>query len=92
MRSASFAGLSVRMRLMRGKRMARPDLWRLLLWIEFEGDLEDQALLDLANWAETLDRVVADPAVDPAKLLVGEAEIGLADRKKLAASAQQPKV
>ena len=29
MRSASLAGLSVRMRLMRGKRIATPDLWRV---------------------------------------------------------------
>ncbi len=33
-RSASAAGLSVRIRLIRGKRIARPDLWRVLLWIE----------------------------------------------------------
>src|SRR3546814_1820706 len=33
-RSASSAGLSRRMRDMRGKRIASPDLWRLLLWIE----------------------------------------------------------
>src|SRR3954469_22381586 len=30
--SASAAGLSVRMRETRGKRMARPDLWRRLAW------------------------------------------------------------
>ena len=33
-RSASAAGLSIRMRLMRGKRIASFDLWRLLEWIE----------------------------------------------------------
>ena len=48
-----------------------------------EGDFEHQALLDLAHRPEALDRVAADPAVEPLQLLVGEAEIGLADRKQL---------
>ena len=82
MRSASFAGLSVRMRLTRGKRMARPDLCRVLLWIESKAT-RAPGLLDLADRAETLDGVVADPAVDPAQLLVSETEIGLADGKQL---------
>jgi hypothetical protein len=76
--------LSVRIRLIRGKRMARPDLWRLLSVDRIEGDLEHQALLDLAHRAEALDRVAADEAVEPFQLLVGEAEIGLADRQQLA--------
>src|SRR4051812_4503589 len=50
-----------------------------------EGDLEHQALLDLAHRAEALDGVGAHPTVEPFQLLVGEAEIGLADRQQLAA-------
>ena len=49
-----------------------------------ERDFEHQALLDLAHRPEALDRVAADPAVEPFQFLVGEAEIGLADRKQLA--------
>src|SRR5206468_1698512 len=48
-----------------------------------EGHFEDQALLDLAHRTETLDRVPADPSVEPFQLLVGEAEIGFAHRKQL---------
>ena len=59
MGSASLAGLSVRMRLMRGKRIASPDLWRLLVMDRIESDFEDQALGDLPHRAETLDGVAA---------------------------------
>src|SRR4051812_31321990 len=41
-----------------------------------ERDFQDQALLDLADRSEALDGVPADPAVEPAQFLVGEAEIG----------------
>ena len=65
----------------------------LALVDRIEGDFEHQGLLDLADRAEALDRVVADEAVEPFQLLVGEAEIGLADRQQLAASSlQQPNV
>src|SRR5690242_14424196 len=50
-----------------------------------EGDLQHQALLDLAHRSEALDRVTADPAIEPFQLLVGEAEIGLPDGEQLAA-------
>jgi hypothetical protein len=36
--------------------------------------------------------MAADPAVEPFQLLVGEAEIGLADRQQSPSSVQQPKV
>ena len=65
----------------------------------FEGDLEHQALVrlvrHLAHRAEALDGVAAHEAVDLLQLLVGEAEIGLADRHQLVAvspSVQTPKV
>ena len=49
-----------------------------------EGHLEDQAVVrlgaDRADRAEAFDGVVADELVDLLQLLVGEAEIGLADR------------
>ena len=64
--------------------MARPDLWRLREVDRIEGDFEHQGLLDLADRAEALDRVVAHEPVEPFQLLVGEAEIGLADRQQLA--------
>ena len=61
-----------------------------------EGDLEDELVLDLAHRPVAADGVVADPAVEEAQLLVGEAEIGLADRDQLRApsdpSRQAPKV
>ena len=82
--SASAAGLSVRMRLMRGKRMATPDLWRVERCDAVEGDLQHQLGRDLAHRAEAVGGVVAHPFVEPAQLLVGEAEIGLADRRQLA--------
>src|SRR5437868_959411 len=49
-----------------------------------EGDLEHQALFDLAHRPEPLDRMAADPAVEPLELLIGEAEISLADRRQFA--------
>src|SRR6185503_801634 len=48
-----------------------------------ERDLEHEALLNLAHRAEALYRVAADPAVEPFQLLVGEAEVRLADGKEL---------
>src|SRR5438094_8465942 len=49
-----------------------------------ERHLEHEALLDFADRAEALDGVAADPAVEPAQFLIGEAEIRLADWKELA--------
>src|SRR5471032_553317 len=49
-----------------------------------EGHFEHELLLDLAHRAEAVGRVVAHPFVEPAQLLVGEPEIGLADRRQLA--------
>ena len=55
----------------------------------FERDLQHQALVglvhDLAHRAEAVDGVAAHEAVDLDQLLVGEAEIGLADRHQLVA-------
>ena len=45
-----------------------------------ERDLEHEAGPDRAHRSEALGRVVAHPAVELRQLLVGEAEIGLADR------------
>src|SRR3954454_3868177 len=54
-----------------------------------EGDFQHQALLrlvhDVANRTELLGGIAADEAVDLQQLLVGEAEIGLADRNELIA-------
>src|SRR6185437_14321775 len=44
-----------------------------------ERDFEHERLFDLAHRTEALDRVAADPAVEPFQLVIGEAEIGLAD-------------
>ena len=81
---------------MRGKRMATPDLWRRRAMHAIEGDLEHELGLDLAHRAEAVHRVVAHEAVELAQLLVGEAEIGLADRHELGlaglASRQAPNV
>src|SRR6185312_9006727 len=52
-----------------------------------EGDLQHQLRFDLAHWPEAVGGVVAHPLVEPAQLLVGEAEIGLADRRQLARAA-----
>ena len=49
-----------------------------------EGDFEHQRFLHLADRAEALDRLVADEPVEPFQFLVGEAEIGLADRQQVA--------
>ena len=64
-----------------------------------ERDFQHQALVGLvrhlAHRAEALDGVVAHVAVDLLQLLVGEAEIGLADRHQLVAvlaGVQTPKV
>src|SRR3954447_6971485 len=48
-----------------------------------ERDFEYQGLLNLAYRPEALDRVPADPPVEPAQLLVGETEISFADRQQL---------
>src|SRR6478735_10016119 len=48
-----------------------------------EGDFENEALLDLADGAEPLDGMGSDEAVEPLQFLVGETEIGLADRQQL---------
>ena len=94
--SASAAGLSVRMRLIRGKRMATPDLWRVERAMPSKAISSTSPGVDLAHRPEAVGGVVAHPFVEPAQLLVGEAEIGLADRRQLAlavaASRQQPKV
>src|SRR5215471_9409748 len=55
-----------------------------------EGDFQYQPLLrlvdDMAHRAEFLCRVAANKAVDLQQLLIGEAEIGLADRHQLVAA------
>src|SRR6185369_11824936 len=50
-----------------------------------EGDFEYQAFLDLAHRAETFDGMATDPPVEPFQFLVGEPEIGFADRQQIAA-------
>ena len=60
--------------------MAIPDLCRVERWTLSKATSKHQPRLDLAHRAEAVDGVVADPAVQQPQLLVGEAEIGLADR------------
>ena len=74
---------------MRGKRMASAGFVARRTGEPFEGDFEHQALVlaggDFAHRAETVRRMIADIAVEFDELLVGEAEIGLADRHQLVA-------
>ena len=88
-RSASRGGLSQRSRLMRGKRMARPDLCRVERCRPSNATSSTRpssgSCAHLAHRPEALDRVAADEAVDLQQFLVGEAEIGLADRHELVA-------
>ena len=81
---------------MRGKRMATPDLCRVERCTLSKATSKHQLRLDLAHRAETLDGVVAHQFVELPQLLVGEAEIGLADRHELRlavlAVRQTPKV
>lgn len=77
--AASDAGLSQRIRLMRGKRSATPDLCRVNSCAEIEGNLEHQLLAHLAHRPERLHGIVAHPFVELLQLLVGETKIGLAD-------------
>ena len=88
-RSASRGGLSQRSRLMRGNRIATPDLCRGERCQPLEGDFQHQALVrlvhDMADRAELFGGVAADEAVDLQQFLVGEAEIGFADRHQLLA-------
>ena len=52
----------------------------------FEGDLEDEAGVlvggDGADWAEAVDRVVADVFIERGELFVGESEIGFSYRRQ----------
>ena len=98
-RSASRGGLSQRSRLMRGKRIATPDLCRVERCQPLEGDFQHQPLVRLMHDMRAPGRifggVAADEAVDLQQFLVGEAEIGLADRHQLFAvspAVQTPKV
>ena len=84
---------------MRGKRMATPDLWRVERCRPSNATSSTRPLLGLvrhlAHRAEAVDGVAAHEAVDLDQLLVGEAEIGLADRHQLVAVVawfQTPKV
>src|SRR5205085_747705 len=63
----------------------QPRLVARALVDRIERHFEHQALLDLAHGPEALDGVPADPAVEPFQFLVGETEIGLADREQLIA-------
>ena len=69
--------------------MATPDLWRVERCKPSNATSNTRPLSalvrDLAHRPEPLDRVAADEAVDLLQLLVGEAEIGLADRHQLVA-------
>ena len=82
-------GLSQRSRLMRGKRMATPDLCRVERCRPSNATSSTRpwsvSCDDLAHRAEAVDGVAAHEAVDLHQLLVGEAEIGLADRHQLVA-------
>ena len=65
--------------------MARPDLWRFERWIESKATSSTSFFSTSRTGPKRCERVVADEAVEPFQLLVGEAEIGLADRQQLAA-------
>ena len=65
--------------------MASAGLVALAVVDRIERDLEHQALVGLAHRAEAVDGVLAHMAVEPFQLLVGEAEIGLADRQQFGA-------
>ena len=83
--SASAAGLSQRMRWMRGKRMATPDLCRARGNARRRRRPRAPAPARPRAPGRTVSVVwVADPAVELAQLLVGEAGVGLADRHQLA--------
>ena len=82
-RSASAAGLSVRMRAMRGNRSATPDLCRVDSCAASNATSSTSAFSTSRTGPNRADGVVADPAVEERQLLVGEAEIGLADRHQL---------
>ena len=72
---------------MRGKRMATPDLCARRAMHRIERHLEHELGLDLAHGPETVHRVIAHERVELSQLLVGEAEIGLADRNELGLAA-----
>ena len=63
-RSASAAGLSQRMRWMRGKRMATPDLCRVERCADSNATSSTSAGVDLAHRPVALGGVVAHPAVE----------------------------
>ena len=78
-----------------GKRMATPDLWREERCTESKAT-SNTSLGSTWRRTETVNRVVPHPAIELLQLLVGEAEIGLADRHELGPAAslsrQAPKV
>ncbi len=75
---------------MRGKRIARPDLWRFERWIESKATSSTSVFSTSRTGPKRPTRVVAHEPVEPFQLLVGEAEIGLADRQQLAAALLRP--
>ena len=72
-----------------GKRMAMPERWRVERCSPSKATSSTSPFVrlvhHLAHRAEAVDRVVAHEPVDLGELLVGEAEIGLADRHQLLA-------
>ena len=78
-RSASIAGLSVRILLILGKRMAMPDLQaRVLAQGQNSNATSSTRLFSTSrDRTKALDGMAADPSVEPFQLFVGEAEIGL---------------
>ena len=81
--SASAAGLSQRMRWMRGNAWRRPICGGSSAGRRRRRPRAPAPGVDLAHRAERLDGVVADAAVELQQLLVGEAGIGLAHRHQL---------
>ncbi len=81
-RSASAAGLSIRIRLMRGKRIASSGFVPAAGVDGIERDLEHESLLNFTHRSKALDCVGADPAVEPFQFLIGKSEIGFPDGKK----------
>ena len=88
-RSASRGGLSQRSRLMRGNRMAMPDLCRLDRCRPSNATSNTRPLSgfvhDLAHRSEAVDGIRPHEAIDLGEFVIGEAEIGLADRHEFVA-------
>ena len=72
-----------------------PDLWRVERFSPSKAISStrpaSRAVRDLAHWAETRNRIVAHETIELRQLLVGEAEIGLADgHQRLALRVRPP--